>query len=301
MKLKDPNDFTTVVCECGYEKTFEIEEIDFELSTSTYQKLEKTFHCPNCGLRYNRFSIQPTNRSSVVLFNLVLIAITIALYYWGSLTTGILTIVMWGLAVFLTLIILLSWLTTPEELDSWKINRNNLHSLLEDYNPEGSCFIHYDNNNGIIMDKDKAEFCLIYSYARNNNHVYSYDRKLIRFEDIVSSEVIMDGELVTRTNRGSQLAGAALGGAIFGRAGAAVGALSAKTTTEEEIKNIDIMLTLNDMDNPIWKINFLYDFDHVLKRPMKNGHRKDSKEFRLALHEVELWQGLFNLVLSFKK
>ena len=75
------------------------------------------------------------------------------------------------------------------------------------------------------------------------------------FEDIIACEVIIDGEIVTKTSRGSQLMGAAVGGVLFGGVGAVVGALTGQKKNSEDIKQIIVKIVLNDLKIPNIKIN----------------------------------------------
>lgn len=76
------------------------------------------------------------------------------------------------------------------------------------------------------------------------------------FSKIISVEVVKDGATATATNRGSQIAGAALGGAVFGGIGAMVGGLSGSTTSRERIRELSIRVTVDDPAFPVHKLLF---------------------------------------------
>lgn len=69
--------------------------------------------------------------------------------------------------------------------------------------------------------------------------------------DILSVEIITDGVSVTRTDRGGQVVGAAVGGALLGGAGAVIGGLSSATTSTNVVSSIELRLLVNDPAQPL--------------------------------------------------
>ena len=63
----------------------------------------------------------------------------------------------------------------------------------------------------------------------------------------------------TKTSRSSQIGGALVGGVLLGGVGAVIGGLSAKTvSTSEQLENsIELLIRINDTQNPVWSIPFL--------------------------------------------
>lgn len=90
----------------------------------------------------------------------------------------------------------------------------------------------------------------------------------LSFSQLRSSEIEVDGAIVTksdattRTRRGSQVAGAAVGGLAFGPVGLLVGGLSGgsrtkSTSTDTAYVNcIALVLTVRDRTNPIYRVVF---------------------------------------------
>ncbi|MED4618381.1 hypothetical protein [Priestia megaterium] len=78
----------------------------------------------------------------------------------------------------------------------------------------------------------------------------------INYHDIIQVELKEDDELLVVTSRTSQLGSAIVGGALAGGVGAVIGGLSGKQKQKREVKKIQIHLTLNDLQNPLLKINF---------------------------------------------
>lgn len=74
--------------------------------------------------------------------------------------------------------------------------------------------------------------------------------------DILEVELIVDGHSVTKTSRGSQVLGAALGGAVFGGVGAIIGGLSGTQTTKQSYEGAQIQLMLAIPSRPIFSLSF---------------------------------------------
>ncbi|GLR55129.1 hypothetical protein KYK30_31755 [Shinella yambaruensis] len=82
----------------------------------------------------------------------------------------------------------------------------------------------------------------------------SSQRKIIPFTDLISVEISEDGATVTKSNRGSQLAGAAIGAIAFGGIGAIVGGLSGSSTSTQKVSKITINLMTKDTSLPFVEI-----------------------------------------------
>ncbi len=82
----------------------------------------------------------------------------------------------------------------------------------------------------------------------------SGQQRIIPFVDLVSVEISEDGTTVTKSNRGSQLAGAAIGAVAFGGIGAIVGGLSGSSTSTQKVSKITINLITKDTSFPLVEI-----------------------------------------------
>lgn len=161
--------------------------------------------------------------------------------------------------------------------------KNKLLDLVNDIKVNNKKFINEENTKAIVIDEANKK---VYLFSPTENKNLSYN-----FDDIIQSEVIIDGNTIITTNRGSQIVGIAVGGLLAGGIGAILGSISGSKTSKQEIRNIDLKLTINDMNNPIFKINFL---SHLIK----NGWSKDSSKVKNALSEIEEWQGYFDIILK---
>ncbi len=110
----------------------------------------------------------------------------------------------------------------------------------------------FGSKSGIAIDQRKKSICVL---TRNDEYKPIY--KIIPFADILIAELYEDGQTITKTSRTSQAGGAIIGTVLFGGIGTIIGGLSGKQISSDEVSQIDIRLTINDMDNPILDVNFL--------------------------------------------
>lgn len=105
--------------------------------------------------------------------------------------------------------------------------------------------------NGIIaIDKNREK--IVYINDKGNALV----KKEFSFSDIISCELIKDGETIYKKSATRTIGGAIVGGVISGGVGAIIGGLSGSSKEKEKINSIDIKITLRDIDNP----NFMFKF-----------------------------------------
>jgi len=77
------------------------------------------------------------------------------------------------------------------------------------------------------------------------------------FNDLISCEVIVDEETMTRTSRGNQVAGAAVDGALFGGIGALAGALAANQKGIQNITSVKVKLIFHDLESPTYVLQLM--------------------------------------------
>ncbi|MER1958848.1 MAG: SHOCT domain-containing protein [Solibacillus sp.] len=116
-----------------------------------------------------------------------------------------------------------------------------------------------------------------------------YSARTINYKDILESEVIIDGETVTKTSRSSQIGGALLGGILAGGVGAMIGGISGKTASKENVKTIQLKVIVTDTKNPLQVIPFLNE-DYSIDR--------NNKKFIKANKEVMHWHSLFKIIID---
>lgn len=116
--------------------------------------------------------------------------------------------------------------------------------------PQGQRIIGADMMSAIAIDENQEKFCLLNFIAQGT----SYD--VLSYKDLLSTELVVDGNSITKTSTSSSLGRALLGGLVLGGLGAIIGGLSGKTKTADEVNRVDLVLIVNDRKNPIHTICF---------------------------------------------
>lgn len=134
---------------------------------------------------------------------------------------------------------------------------------------------------GIALDETKEEICL-WTYGIN------FAERRLKYKDILSVEVIQNDISIMTTNRTSQIGGALVGGVLLGGIGAVVGALSGKKeTTDSKVRNLSLVLTINDIKNPIFKVVVL---DAELST--------DGWVYKAHKQSIDHWHGVFDVIIK---
>ncbi|GEL07094.1 SHOCT domain-containing protein [Salisediminibacterium halotolerans] len=99
----------------------------------------------------------------------------------------------------------------------------------------------------------------------------------INFKELLKAEIIEDGISITTTSRRGQVGGALLGGVFAGGVGAVIGGLSSQKTNDDQVKNIQLQITVNDEKSPVKSIDFLVLDDYISKSsPMYQNYYNDA-------------------------
>ncbi|MGM7720487.1 hypothetical protein [Metabacillus sp. Hm71] len=86
-------------------------------------------------------------------------------------------------------------------------------------------------------------------YIFNNSPSLSV--KVIDYKDIAESHLVENGDTITKTSRTSQISGVLVGGMLAGTGGAIVGALSGKKKSSSAIRDLELKIVVNDLNNPV--------------------------------------------------
>lgn len=78
----------------------------------------------------------------------------------------------------------------------------------------------------------------------------------VPWQSITKVEVERDGASLTTTNRGSQLAGVAVGNVLLGPMGLLIGGLTASKTTRERINELALKIVIDHPQRPVRKVVF---------------------------------------------
>ncbi|RPF70965.1 hypothetical protein EG799_04530 [Aurantiacibacter spongiae] len=137
-----------------------------------------------------------------------------------------------------------------------------------------------DKYASLAMDPDTNQFAVI---------LVSGSYRVFHFSQLVAVEIERDGTKLELTNRGSQLMGAAVGGALLGPVGLLLGGLSGSKRHEQTVKNIALKIFTNDLHEPVIRVTF---FNHLA------GCKPNTPEVRMAVATLEQWYGRFRTILA---
>lgn len=138
-----------------------------------------------------------------------------------------------------------------------------------------------NGDTGLAIDENRKKVVLI------KNGSSGVNLKLITYRDVLTSEIFVDGETITKTARGSQLGGALIGGLALGGVGAIIGGLSGKTKSSEKVKRVDLRITVNDTKSPLHDLNF-----------MDIEGKKDGIVYKAAMEQARHWHGLIAVLIK---
>ena len=128
------------------------------------------------------------------------------------------------------------------------------------------------NQAGVAMDRNRREILLA-----SKDGLRSYP-----VESIISCEVLEDGVQLAYANRGSQLLGVAVGGALLGGVGAVIGGLSGSQRTMQRVESVVLRFKTGDFDNPVHDIL-------LAQGAPEEGMGKSDALYRHAIEVAHRW------------
>lgn len=149
---------------------------------------------------------------------------------------------------------------------------NTAQGAVLDPSKSDNCVSYHNENCALSINNDDSKVTIITEKAN-----FNYD-----FSNIVNVEIEVDGNSVASPSLG----GAAIGGLLFGGAGAIVG--SSYSTTKSKIKTIALKVFVDDLKVPFHKLLF-----YSSPAPMPSDH----KEVCVAQTQVNEWYSrFFNII-----
>jgi hypothetical protein len=131
---------------------------------------------------------------------------------------------------------------------------------------------------GIAIDPQRNKFAISKG---------THDTRTFSFSDLVAVEVLRNGSSVSKTNRGSQVAGAAVGAVLLGPVGLLLGGLTGSKRNVEKIDRLSLKVFTNDLVNPVHEIVFF-------NIP---GSKPDSLAVKQGSQDLDAWHGRFQTIL----
>jgi hypothetical protein len=137
--------------------------------------------------------------------------------------------------------------TLPSLVQNFRIDKSYTH-------PKGFSFVAIDSDSKQILLAAPIHSKQIKALRKNDKNAFVLKYKCVGFQDILKSEINVDGETISSKS----YSGAVLGGLLFGTTGAVVGGTGGKTRISKDVNRITLKLLLNDIKNPSWEVLF-YD------------------------------------------
>lgn len=137
-----------------------------------------------------------------------------------------------------------------------------------------------DGITALAVDDDQKLVCFAVCAGGSIGH------RLIPYASIMSVEVEEDGTVISSASRGSQLAGAAVGGLLLGGVGAVVGAMTGARKEKRQINRVDFKVTIEDVANPIFRVTL-----QNLPSP------SDGSVYKMTCLQTSEWQGRLEAVM----
>lgn len=179
-------------------------------------------------------------------------------------------------------------------------------SSLPEFTPT-TTYISALSRNGISIDIERRKFAIartganalaqakreVEAMGSGPNKIEEIQNRMkpivIGFDDIVAAELIRDNTTVHKTNRGSQLAGAAVGGVLLGPVGLIVGGLSGSQRHESKIERLTLRIYTTDLIYPVHDMTFVYAPGGL-----------DAHKLNEMIQSAELWYGRLRSILEMR-
>ncbi|MBD1379226.1 hypothetical protein [Metabacillus arenae] len=165
-----------------------------------------------------------------------------------------------------------------------KVINSKLNTIINELNlTKTHFFLDFNQQNALLIDEKQSKVA-VFKNEDNNYQPYVYS-----FNEIVQSEIKEDDSTVTKVDRGSQVGGVVVGGALLGGAGAIIGGLSGSKRNTKGVKSIELILTCDDLIQPLHKITFLKSNDPL---------NVDNPIYKNLYDKALLWQNVFSVIIK---
>lgn len=176
-------------------------------------------------------------------------------------------------------------------------NMKNLKKTISENGLKGIEYISYNSKSAAIINEEQNKLSIYKVANRDNCDRFTFEHFSYNLDDIIESELIVDDQTITKTSKGGMVVGGLAGGVLLGGVGAIIGGLSGSKRSVKNISNIEIKLTVNDLHNPIHKINFLNN-ESELYLNRDRGYKQEHPLCKEAIEQAEKWQGMFDVILK---
>jgi len=164
------------------------------------------------------------------------------------------------------------------EILSRQNNPFTLEEIKERINASESFVPTKQIGNFVAFDDKNKKWATLSPFRGKIQQIYNYN-------DIVSFELLEDGNSVASGGLGRAL----VGGALFGGTGAIVGGVTGRKKTKEFCNSLRLKVTINDISNPVVYINFL-----------ETRTKKDSFTYKTLANSAQECLSVFQLICDKK-
>lgn len=133
----------------------------------------------------------------------------------------------------------------PKRIDEREAIKAEMASL-PNFSPDCVEFL----DGGLVIALDGTNKKLFFKEG-NGGHT-----SVLHYEQVLAVEITKNGSSVTKINRGSQVAGAAVGAVLFGPVGLLLGGLTGSRRTEEKVSKLAVKVYTNKADRPVRELVF---------------------------------------------
>ena len=177
--------------------------------------------------------------------------------------------------IILTIVVVSIYFKTKNENKKF-LEKENLLKSIDDFTVSDNYIS--DKGFSIGLDKERNSICFVDNYG--NSNVYKYT-------EIIECSIEIDGEIVQKKSTTNTALRTLAGGLLLGGTGAIVGGLSGSYKNKEKIKSVILKIIVNDIENPVFKIDFLFI-----------ECNKESIIYTAAKSNVEKWHGIVSILIN---
>ena len=149
--------------------------------------------------------------------------------------------------------------------------------------PDFKPAVHLGNSSdtpGIALDPQSERFAILHPNG---------ELKLFKFSQLVAVDVEKNGVSLQKTNRGSQVMGAAVGAILLGPVGLLLGGLTGSKRNVEKVRRLSIKIFTDDLISPVTEIIFFNS---------PSGSDPNGFLVRTAAQLLDEWHGRFLTIIQ---
>jgi hypothetical protein len=145
---------------------------------------------------------------------------------------------------WIILVLVIAFIGTTALSGLLELKSGKILTAIPDFEPTKK-WINPRNGIGLAVDVERNKLALIEKRGSCS---------VLEFQKILAVEVCKNGTSLIKTNRGSQVAGAAIGAVLLGPMGLLVGAVTGSKRKSEKINRLSLKIYVSDVLDPVREI-----------------------------------------------